>query len=83
MQVLSLVWGILSLVGMVVAFMPCLGSLNWLNIPFSVLGLIVSVIAISTAKAGKSKGPSIAGIVCCSIAVLFGLVRLVAGGGVL
>jgi hypothetical protein len=48
MQTLSLVWGILAILGMLVAFFPCLGSLNWLNIPFAVAGVIVSVIALAT-----------------------------------
>ncbi|MBM3892308.1 MAG: hypothetical protein FJ388_24600 [Verrucomicrobia bacterium] len=81
MQVLSLIWGILAIVGMLIAFLPCLGSLNWLNIPFSVIGLIISIIALVTTKEGK-KGSSIAGLVLCGIAVVFGLLRLILGGGV-
>jgi hypothetical protein len=82
MQTLSLIWGILSILGMLVAFTPCLGALNWLNVPFAGAGLIVSVIAVATTKQGK-KGGCIAGIVCCGIAIFFGLIRLVAGGGVM
>ena len=82
MQTLSLVWGILSVVGMGVAFFPWLGSLNWINIPFSGIGLIVSIVALAR-KVDEKKGGSIAGIVCCGIAVLFGIIRLIAGGGVL
>lgn len=80
MQTLSLIWGILSIVGMGVAFSPCLGSLNWINIPFSVVGLIVSIVALARKKEEK-KGGSIAGVICCGIAILFGVIRLVAGGG--
>lgn len=82
MQVLSLIWGILAIIGMIVAFFPCLGSFNWLNIPFSGIGLIISVIALATTKEG-SKGGSIAGIICCGLAILFGIIRLIAGAGVL
>ncbi len=82
MQTLSLVWGILSIVGMGVAFFPCFGSLNWINIPFSGVGLIISIVALARKKEEK-KGSSIAGIVCCGIAILFGIIRLTAGGGVL
>lgn len=81
MQTLSLVWGILSIVGMLVGFIPCLGSLNWLNIPFAGLGLIISIIVLATTKQG-GKGGSIAGVVCCGIAILFGLIRLALGGGI-
>ena len=83
MQKLSLIWGILSIIGMIVGFIPCLGSLNWLNIPFSVLGLILSVVALTQVHEGQSKGNAIVGIVLCSIAVLFGFMRLALGGGIL
>ena len=81
MQVLSLAWGILAILGMVVGFFPCLGALNWLNIPFSGIGIIISGIAMGTAG-DKPKGSSIAGLVCCTIALFFGIIRLVLGGGV-
>jgi hypothetical protein len=67
---------------MFIAFLPCLGSLNWANIPFSGVGLIISIIAVVTAKVEK-KGAGIAGIVLCAVAVAFGLIRLIVGGGVL
>lgn len=60
---------------------PCLGSLNWINIPFSGIGLVVSVIGIATTKEEK-KGGFVAGIVCCAIALILGLIRLIAGGGI-
>ncbi|MEO0114148.1 MAG: hypothetical protein ABIK93_01565 [candidate division WOR-3 bacterium] len=67
---------------MLVGFTPCLGALNWLNIPFSGIGLIISIIALATTKE-SSKGGSIAGVVCCGIAILFGIIRLLIGGGLL
>jgi hypothetical protein len=82
MQVLSLVWGILAILGMLVGFFPCLGALNWPNIPFAVVGLIISVITLVTVK-GPSKGGAIAGVVLCGVAALLGLLRLAVGGGVL
>ncbi len=81
MAVLSLVWGILAMIGMIIAFFPCLGSLNWINIPFAGLGLIISVIANSSA-AHSDKGKALAGIVLCAVAAGLGLIRLIAGGGV-
>lgn len=81
MQTLSLVWGILAILGMVVGLFPCLGALNWLNIPFSGIGIIISGIAFGTAG-DKPRSNSIAGLVCCIIALLFGFIRLVLGGGV-
>jgi hypothetical protein len=82
MLTLALVWGMLAIIGMIVGFFPCLGSLNWLNIPFSGIGLIISIVAVVTAKVEK-KGGGIAGIVLCAIAVVLGLIRLIAGGGAL
>lgn len=79
MQILSLVWGILALSFMIVAFIPCLGALNWIFIPFSGIGLIISISAIAVAK--ERKGLAVAGIIGCSIAVVFGIIRLIAGGG--
>lgn len=82
MQVLSLMWGILALVGMVVGFFPFFGALNWLIIPFAGVGAILSALAVGMTPADEPKGKSIAGLICCGIAAIFGLVRLVIGFGV-
>jgi hypothetical protein len=82
MQMLGLVWGIVAILGMGVAFIPCLGALNWLNIPFSLVGLIISAVASSQAPPDK-KNLAIIGIVLCAFAAVFGLIRLVLGGGIL
>ncbi|MBL8007508.1 MAG: hypothetical protein JNJ56_08255 [Ignavibacteria bacterium] len=82
MQFISLIWGILAVIGMLVGFIPCLGAYNWINIPFSAVGLIISIIAAATADPSSSKGSSIAGIVMCGFAVVFGLIRLSIGGGI-
>lgn len=82
MQVVSLVWGILAFLGMVVGFLPCLGWINWVNIPFAAIGLIISVAALAGARAGNN-GSGIAGLVCNGIAVIIGVLRLVLGGGIL
>jgi hypothetical protein len=81
MHVVALVWGILSLCGMFIGFVPCLGALNWINIPFSAVGLLVSIIAHGKAPLDK-KGQAMAGIVMNGIAVVLGGIRLVAGAGV-
>ena len=39
LSILSLIWGILAIIGMAVAIIPFLGALNYLNIPFAVLGI--------------------------------------------
>jgi len=83
MSTAGLVFGILSILGMLVGFVPCLGALNWLNIPLAVIGLIISVIGYSGTPEGQSKSNATAGIVLCGFAALFGIIRLMAGGGVL
>jgi len=82
MQTISLIWGILAVIGMLVGFIPCVGAFNWLNIPFAGVGVIISAIALGTSK-DPSKAKSIAGLICCIVAILFGFIRLVIGGGVL
>lgn len=82
MQLLSLVWGIVAVLGLGVAFVPCLGSLNWLNIPFALVGLIISIVAMSQ-QPSVNRGAAVAGLVLNGIAVVFGALRLVIGGGIL
>lgn len=81
MQIISLVWGILALCGFVVGFIPCLGWMNWFNIPFAAGGLIFSIVAYVMGRPGM-RGTSAWGIALCSIAVLIGFKRLVLGGGI-
>lgn len=81
MQILSLVWGILAILGMIVGLIPFLGATNWLLLPFAGIGVILCGIAYSTAGINP-KGRSIAGLVCCTCAVIFGTLRLFLGGGV-
>ena len=78
MQIVSSVWGILAVLGLVVAFVPCLGWLNWANIPFAVVGLIISI----TAKSRQRSGAATAGIALNAIAIVLGLIRLKLGLGI-
>jgi hypothetical protein len=82
MQIVSLVWGVLAFLGMVIAFLPCLGFLNWINIPFAGVGLVLSIIALATSKLAN-RGVAIAALVCNSVAVAIGVIRLALGGGIL
>ena len=80
MKILSLVWGILAILGLGVAFIPCLGSLNWLNIPFAVVGAIISYTARS--QPGSQNAATV-GLVLNGIAIVLGVLRLMLGGGIL
>lgn len=81
MQLVSLVMGILAILGLLVGLIPCLGALNWLNIPFAVVGLIISIVAAGNRRGGNSM--ALAGVVLCSIAIVVGMLRLMLGGGIL
>lgn len=80
MQLISVVWGILALLGAFVAFFPCLGWMNWLVIPFSLIGLVMSLVARDQ-EARTGAKPSNTGVILNGTAVLVGFVRLTIGGG--
>jgi hypothetical protein len=79
---ISLLWGILAILGLGIGFIPCFGALNWLNIPFAIVGLVISIIATAQARPGQN-GPAVAGLVLNALAIIFGMMRLVVGGGIL
>ena len=79
MQITGLIIGILSTLGMLLGILPFLGWLNWFNVAFAILGLIISIISIHNAK---SKGIGIAAIILCSIAIIIGIGRLQLGCGI-
>ena len=79
MQVVGLILGIISIVGMFVFFLPLLGALNWLNIPLAIIGFIISLLSIINAE---RKGIGIAGIILCSLAIVVGIGRLKLGCGI-
>ncbi|MNK15412.1 hypothetical protein D3C87_335500 [compost metagenome] len=82
MKTASLVMGILAIFGMLFGFIPCLGSFNWINIPFSMIGLVISIVAY-VQEDNLPKSNAIAGIVMCGVAAFFGFIRLILGGGIL
>ncbi len=81
MQVVSLAWGIMALLGFFVGVIPCFGWVNWFNIPFAAAGLILSIIAYVQGRPGF-RNPSAWAIALCLIAVLIGAKRLVLGVGI-
>ena len=80
-QVISLTWGILALLGMVVGFIPCFGWVNWFNIPFAFAGLIVGVVSYAATRTGD-RNNSLVAILLCVLAIIIGSKRLVAGWGI-
>jgi uncharacterized membrane protein (UPF0136 family) len=81
MKTASLVMGILAIFGMLLGFIPCLGAFNWINIPFAVVGLLVSIAAYLQEN-NLPKGNATAGIVMCATAAFLGFIRLFIGGGI-
>ena len=78
MGLLSIVWGILAIIGMAVGIIPCFGRFNYLNIPFAVFGLLFSILV---AVLSRKKDLAIAGSILCAVAILIGVIRLVIGSG--
>lgn len=82
MGILSLLWGIVSIAWMLLAFLPLLGWGNWFMLPFAGVGLLFSVLAwLLIGPPGKARAK--VGMLLNTIALLFGMLRLLLGGGVL
>ncbi len=79
MSVIGFIMGIIAFFWMCVALIPFLGWMNWLNIPFATIGLIISILGYAT----RRNTLGLAGIILCSIAILVGILRLSLGGGIL
>lgn len=82
MGLLSMLWGLASMLWMIVAFIPLLGWGNWFMIPFAGMGLLLAGIAFaitSPANRGRAK----AGLLLNGIAVVVGVLRLSIGGGII
>lgn len=83
MSVVALIWGILAFVGLLFGLLPCLGWMNWMNVPFAGLGLVFAAIVWSReSRPGGAPGMAVAGFLLSAVAVAFGLFRLWLGGGV-
>jgi len=76
MSIIANVWGLFALLFAFVAFLPLLGSLNWLGIPFAALGVVLGFIAKRPDGAGKF------GCIASIIALIVGMFRLTIGGGI-
>ena len=65
LNLISLLIGVISLILVVVAFIPFLGAFNWLVVPFAVVGLALG--AMSKSQAGRNLN---------IVVVVIGVVRL-------
>lgn len=82
MGVISLVWGIVALLWMLLAFIPLLGWGNWFMIPFAAIGAIIAAIGLLFTRS-QNRGRAKTGLILNGIAILVGVVRLGLGGGLI
>jgi hypothetical protein len=81
MGLISVLWGIVAMVFMVLALIPLLGAGNWLLIPFAAVGAIIAAIGILLSSPGR-RGRAKTGLVLNGIVIVVGIVRLSLGGGI-
>ena len=73
MRVLSLIFGILAALGLLLGFLPFFGWLNWIFVlPPAVLGLIFGAL-------GRDRGA----VTMSAVVAVLGALRLMLGGGVI
>jgi hypothetical protein len=81
MGLISLLWGVVAMLWMLLALIPLLGWGNWFLIPFAAIGAIIAAVAIALTAPGK-RGRAKAGLVLNGIVILVAIVRLNLGGGI-
>lgn len=82
MGLISVVWGIMALAWMLLAFIPLLGWGNWFMIPFAVVGAIIAAIALAFTRP-QHRGRAKTGLILNVLAIAIGAFRLMLGGGLL
>ena len=82
MGLISVLWGIVAMVFMVLALIPLLGAANWLVIPFATVGAIIAAIGILLSSPGK-RGRAKTGLILNGIVIVVGVVRLGIGNGII
>ena len=81
MGLISLVWGIVALLWMLLAFIPLLGWGNWFMIPFAVVGAIIAAIGLMFTRS-QNNSRAKTGLILNAIAIVVGMFRLGLGGGI-
>ena len=75
--------GIVAIALMLIGFIPCLGWLNYLNLTFSFVTVILSIVALASAKSDSARSSAIIGLALVVVAICLGVGRLIIGGGCL
>lgn len=73
--------GIIAISLMAVGLVPCIGWINWFNIPFSFVTLILCIVGASTARTPDVRSKAVIGLVLAIIANVVGVLRLSLGAG--
>ena len=82
MGLISVLWGIVAMLWMVLAFIPLLGWGNWFLIPFAVVGAIIAAIGVLLTRSGN-RGRAKTGLVLNAIVIVVAIWRLGLGGGLI
>ena len=82
MGLISLLWGVVAMLWMLLALIPRLGWGNWFLIPFAAIGAIIAAIGIAITSREK-RGRAKAGLVLNAIVIVVAVVRLHLGGGLI
>jgi hypothetical protein len=82
MGLISLLWGVVAMLWMLLALIPLLGWGNWFLIPFAAIGAIIAAIGIAITSREK-RGRAKAGLMLNAIVIVVAVVRLHLGGGIL
>jgi len=82
MGLISLIWGIVAMLWMLLALIPFLGWGNWFVIPFAALGALIGAIGIALTSRER-RGRAKAGLILNGIVIVVAIVRLNLGGGLI
>jgi hypothetical protein len=75
--------GIIAIALMLIGFIPCLGWLNYLNLTFSFVTVVLSIVSLASAKSDSARSSAIIGLALVVVAICLGVGRLIIGGGCL
>ena len=82
MGLISVLWGVVAMVWMIIALIPVIGITNWLLIPFAAVGAIIAAVGIALTRPGN-RGRAKAGLVLNVIVIVVATLRLGMFGGLL
>ena len=82
MGLISVLWGVVAMIWMVLALLPLVGWGNWFLIPFAAVGAIIAAIGLLFTRSANN-GRAKAGLILNGIVIVVAVWRLGLGGGLL